>query len=92
MNFLAVEGKDVKEDMKSRQISTIMKILLYIVWLQNGKELVNARYMNNTIGIIIPTLYKVHILRCSTCVIYRLIQLLYVDLFTSLFPDSFKYP
>jgi hypothetical protein len=36
MNFLAVEGKDVKEDMKSCQISTIMKILLYIVWLQNG--------------------------------------------------------
>jgi hypothetical protein len=25
MNFLAVEGKDVKEDMKSCQISTIIK-------------------------------------------------------------------
>jgi hypothetical protein len=68
MNFLAVEGKDVKEDMKSCQISTIMKVLLYIVWLQNGKKLVNSGYMNNTIGIISPTLYKVHILRCSTCV------------------------
>jgi hypothetical protein len=51
MNFLAVEGKDVKEDMKSCQISTIMKVLSYIVWLQNGKTsqfwLYEQYYWNN---------------------------------------------